>query len=103
MTDARKPARRTFARNIARLQTFVRRNRFDPLLVRRLDWLLLLLVVGISLFGVVCIFAATGVPTDTPATSVMEVLSTQPLNYARLQLLWLIIGLLALSATLYFS
>ena len=103
MTDARKPARRTFARNIARLQTFVRRNRFDPLLVRRLDWLLLLLVVGISLFGVVCIFAATGVPTDTPASSVMEVLSTQPLNYARLQLLWLIIGLLALSATLYFS
>ena len=41
MTDARKSVRRTFARNITRLQTFVRRNRFDPLLVRSLDWLLL--------------------------------------------------------------
>lgn len=105
MVEMQTVARRkwNFKKRITQLQNFVRRNRFDPLLVRRMDWFLLILVLAISLFGVVCIFAATGVSTDVQASSFLELLSIQPVTYARLQLLWIVIGLIAMCATLYFS
>lgn len=105
MTDTQPRLRRrpSFKKQISRLQTFIRRNRFDPLLIRKMDWLLLTLVLAISLFGVVCIFSATGVSTDETANSFLELLSIQPVNYARLQLLWIVVGLVAMSATMYFS
>lgn len=105
MTETTPRAKRghSFKKQISRLQNFIRHNRFDPLLVRRVDWILLSLVLAISLFGVVCIFAATGLPTEEKATSFLELLSIQPTNYARLQLLWILVGLVAMCATIYFS
>lgn len=102
-TQPRVRRKQSFKKQISRLQTFIKRNRFDPLLVRKLDWPLLLLVIAISLFGVVCIFAATGTPTDETAASFLELLSIQSTTYPRLQLVWIIIGLLAMCAMLYFS
>lgn len=102
-TQPRAARKQSFQKQISQLQAFIRRNRFDPLLVRKLDWPLLILVLGISLFGVVCIFAATGEPTDEVASSFLELLSLQPTTYARLQLLWIGVGLIAMCAVLYFS
>lgn len=71
--------------------------------LRHFDWPLFILVAGISLFGIVCIFSATTTSvTEEPAT-IMEMLSTQPITYARLQFLWLLAGIVAMSAMAYFS
>lgn len=105
MTDTQPRAKRKLdiKKRIGKLQSFIKRNKFDPLLVRKMDWFLLILVLAISLFGVVCIFAATGVNTDVKATSFIELLSIQPVTYARLQLIWILAGLIVICATLYFS
>ncbi|MBQ3222250.1 MAG: rod shape-determining protein RodA [Clostridia bacterium] len=102
-TQPRRKRRPSFKKQVARLQSFIKHNRFDPLLVHKVDWLLLILVLAISFYGVVCIFAATGVPTEQTATSFLELLSIQPVSYARLQLLWIAVGLIAMCATMYFS
>jgi rod shape determining protein RodA len=71
--------------------------------LRHFDWLLFILVVCISLFGVVCIFSATTTSvTEKPAT-IMEMLNTQPITYARLQFVWLLAGITAMSAMIYVS
>lgn len=102
-TEPRAKRKQSFKKRMTQLQTFIKRNRFDPLLVRKMDWFTLLLVLAISLYGVVCIFAATGLSTEETATSLLELLSIQPTTYARLQLIWIVIGLIAICATLYFS
>jgi len=102
-TQPREKRKLDIKQRIGKLQTFIRRNQFDPLLVRKMDWFLLLLVLAISLYGVVCIFAATGVTMETPAESFIELLSVQPVTYARLQLIWIVAGLIVICATLYFS
>jgi len=81
----------------------LRLNKFDRSLMRYFDWPLFLIVLVISLFGVVCIFSASTISvTQTPST-VMEMLETQPVTYARLQLIWLGAGLLAMMAIIYFG
>lgn len=81
----------------------LRENRFDRSLMRYFDWPLFLIVLGISLFGVVAIFSATSTEvTQTPAT-IMEMLRTQPITYARLQLIWIIIGSVAMFAIIFFN
>lgn len=102
-TQPRAKRKLDIKQRIGKLQTFIRHNRFDPLLVRKMDWFLLILVLAISLFGVVCIFAATGVSTDKTASSFIELLSIQPVTYARLQLIWIVAGLVAICGVLYFS
>ena len=102
-TQPREKRKLDIKQRIGKLQTFIKRNQFDPLLVRKMDWFLLLLVLAISLYGVVCIFAATGVTMETPAESFIELLSVQPVTYARLQLIWIVAGLIVICATLYFS
>jgi rod shape determining protein RodA len=82
---------------------YIRENRFNRGLMRHFDWPLFLIVLAISLFGVVSIFSATTITvTEKPAT-VMEMLSTQPITYARLQLLWILAGIGVMSAIMYFS
>lgn len=81
----------------------VSRNRFSAKLLKGVDWYLLTLVVLISLFGVVSIFAATGVPMEKQPESFLELLQLQPTSYPRLQLLWLGAGLVAMCVVMYFS
>ena len=90
----------------ARLVAFfkgLRENRFDRRLMRYFDWPLFIIVIGISLFGVVTIFSASSIEvTETPAT-IMEMLRTQPLTYARLQLIWIVAGTVAMFALMFFD
>ena len=91
-----------FARILAFLKG-LRENRFDRRLMRYFDWPLFFIVLGISLFGVVTIFSATSIEvTDTPAT-IMEMLRTQPLTYARLQMIWIVAGIIAMFALMFFD
>jgi rod shape determining protein RodA len=49
----------------------------------------------------VCIFSATATPTDTQPTSLTEMLSTQPFTYPRLQIIWIMAGLVLMAAMVY--
>lgn len=81
----------------------LRENRFDRSLMRFFDWPLFLIVIAISLFGIMTIFSASSIEvTEKPAT-IMEMLQTQPLTYARLQLIWLIVGIVAMFAIIFFD
>ena len=81
----------------------LRENHFDRSLMRFFDWPLFLIVLSIAFFGVVTIFSAgSSEVTETPAT-IMEMLRTQPLTYPRLQLIWLIVGILAMFFIIFFD
>ena len=91
-----------FSRFVAFLKG-LRENHFDRSLMRYFDWPLYLIVLGISLFGVITIFSAGSIEvTETPAT-IMEMLRTQPLTYPRLQLIWLIVGTVAMFFIIFFD
>ncbi len=89
-----------------RIKAFIKRireNFFKRELMRYFDWPLFLMAVAISLFSVVVIFSATSTEvTEKPAT-VLEMLQTQPLTYARLQLIWMIAGIVAMFFIMLFD
>ena len=89
-----------------RIRAFIKRireNFFKRELMRYFDWPLFLMAVAISLFSVVVIFSATSTEvTEKPAT-VLEMLQTQPLTYARLQLIWMIAGIVAMFFIMLFD
>ena len=88
---------------IRTLVHYLRTRRFNREMFRYFDWPLFLLVIAISLFSVVCIFSATTTSvTEEPAT-IMEMLETQPTSFARLQFFWLLAGIGAMFAVMYFS
>ena len=81
----------------------LREGQFDRSLMRFFDWPLFINVLAISLFGVVTIFSATSSEvTEKPAT-IMEMLRTQSLTYPRLQLIWVIVGVVAMFVIIFFS
>ena len=81
----------------------LREGQFDRSLMRYFDWPLFLNVLAISLFGVVTIFSATSsAVTEKPAT-IMEMLRTQSLTYPRLQLIWIIVGVIAMFVIIFFN
>ena len=91
-----------FARIVAFFKG-LREGQFDRSLMRYFDWPLFLNVLAISLFGVVTIFSATSSEvTEKPAT-IMEMLRTQSLTYPRLQLIWIIGGVVAMFVIIYFN
>ena len=91
-----------FARIVAFFKG-LREGQFDRSLMRYFDWPLFLNVLAISLFGVVTIFSATSSEvTEQPAT-IMEMLRTQSLTYPRLQLIWIIVGVVAMFVIIFFS
>lgn len=88
---------------IRTLVHYLRTRRFNREMFRYFDWPLFLLVIAISLFSVACIFSATTTSvTEEPAT-IMEMLETQPTSFARLQFFWLLAGIGAMFAVMYFS
>lgn len=81
----------------------LRENRFERSLMKYFDWPLLIIVLCIALFGVVTIFSASSIEvTEKPAT-IMEMLRTQPLTYPRLQLIWILVGLVAMFVIMFFD
>ncbi|MDL2206942.1 rod shape-determining protein RodA, partial [Eubacteriales bacterium OttesenSCG-928-N13] len=61
------------------------------------------LIVAMSLFGVLSIFAATADPVSVQPSTIMEMIQTQPTQYANLQMLWLLAGLFMMAVMLYFD
>lgn len=70
-------------------------------MMRYFDWPLFLIVVAISLFGIVCIFSATSSEVTEYPASIMEMLETQSIYYPRLQLLWLLAGIVLMICIVY--
>ena len=91
----------TSQRRFKRITKLIQANRFNTHMMRSFDWPFFLLVMAIALFGVVSIFSATATPMDTQPKSFLEMLSTQPITYARLQILWIMAGLLLMAAMVY--
>lgn len=81
----------------------LRENRFDRSLMKFFDWPLLIIVLAISLFGVVTIFSASSIEVTQKPATIMEMLATQPLTYARLQLIWILVGLVAMFVIMFFN
>ena len=88
---------------IKELRADILKNRFNPRLIRYMDWPLLLLVLGISVFGVISIFAATASATDHEITGISNIIAAHPTRYATLQFLWMLAGLVAMSAMCFFN
>lgn len=88
---------------IKELRADILKNRFNPRLIRYVDWPLLILVLLLSLFGVVSIFAATASATDQEITGIANILATHSTRYASLQLIWMMAGLVAMCAMCFFN
>lgn len=82
---------------------YFRTRRVNRKLLKHFDWLLFLNVVAISLFGIVAIFSATTTSVTEEPSTIMEMLDTQPITYARLQFFWLLGGIAVMIAFIYFS
>lgn len=85
--------RRFFRRNsVKQFVADVKKNRYRPGLYKNFDWPLFILVMFISLFGVVAIFAATASATETEVTGLINILTTHSTRYPTLQLIWMALG-----------
>ena len=84
------------------LLTKVKRNRLGRGLMIHFEWPLVLIVLALSLFGVLSIYAATATPVeDGSSYSFLEMMQIQPFNYPRLQLIWMVVGAVALFAIIF--
>ena len=88
---------------IAKIWDYIRHNKFETRLLGSVDWYLAILVWAISLFGVVCIFAATASANVGMGDTLLETISMHPITYARLQLIWICVGVVAMAVICYFS
>ena len=96
---AKQPAKQGRFRQ---LLASVKKNRLGRGLMRHFEWPLVLIVLALSLFGVLTIYAATGTPVEEGVKySFLEMLQIQPFTYARLQLIWLVVGAIALFAVIF--
>lgn len=82
---------------------YFKTRRVNRKLLKHFDWLLFLNVIAISLFGIVAIFSATTTSVTEEPSTIMEMLDTQPITYARLQFFWLLGGIAAMIAVIYLS
>jgi len=98
---AKKPAKAKQGR-LRKLLASVKKNRLGRGLMIHFEWPLVLIVLALSLFGVLSIYAATGTPVEEGKTyTFLEMLQIQPFTYARLQLIWMVVGAIALFAVIF--
>ena len=83
------------------LKADIKANRFQPGIIRHFDWFLFLTIFTLAMFGVISIFAATASPTEVQASGIGAMLSTHSTTYARLQLLWFIVGFVAMCCVIF--
>lgn len=100
-TTAKLQPDRKKGKAIQKFQQFIRHNGFKLKMLRGIDWITLSLAILITLFGIICIFAATGTPTETQPATVLEMLETQSTFQAGKQLTWFFVSLVAMAATIF--
>ena len=82
----------------------IKRSRYRKGLIRHFEWPLVIMVLVMSMWGIVSIFAATGSPVEEGVEmSFLEKITTQSLYYPRLQFFWVCAGMVALAAVSYFD
>ena len=88
----------------AALWNDIKRSRYRKGLIRHFEWPLVIMVLVMSIWGIVSIFAATGSPVEEGVEmSFLEKITTQSLYYPRLQFFWVCAGMVALAAVSYFD
>ena len=104
MVTAKKAKTQKKGKRFERMLTMVRQNRASKRLFRYFEWPLAIMVLVVSLYGVVCIFAATGSPlTNADSMTLLEKIRSQSFTYPRLQLIWIVLGFGAMMAAVYFD
>ncbi|MBR3504033.1 MAG: rod shape-determining protein RodA [Clostridia bacterium] len=90
-----------------RLSAFLQqmqKSRYQKGLMRHFEWPLVIMVLVMSLWGVVTIFAATASPVEEGvAVSFFERMRGQSIYYPRLQLIWIVVGMGVLAGTVFFD
>lgn len=104
-TDKTAPAtKKQKSKRFARMMDTVRANSASKRLFRHFEWPLVVLVLILSIFGVVSIFAATGSPLDNAdQMTLLEKIRSQSFTYPRLQLIWMVIGCVAMMGCVFFD
>ena len=92
------------SRRFARMLDAIRVNSASKRLFRHFEWPTAILVLILSLYGVLAIFAATGSPlTNADEMTLIEKIRSQSFTYPRLQLIWMAIGGVAMMACVFFD
>ena len=99
-----KRKEQTESGRFAALWNDIKRSRYRKGLIRHFEWPLVIMVLVMSMWGIVSIFAATGSPVEEGVEmSFLEKITTQSLYYPRLQFFWVCAGMVALAAVSYFD
>lgn len=99
-----KRKEQTESGRFAALWNDIKRSRYRKGLIRHFEWPLVIMVLVMSMWGIVSIFAATGSPVEEGVQmSFLEKITTQSLYYPRLQFFWVCAGMVALAAVSYFD
>ena len=99
-----KRKEQTESGRFAALWNDIKRSRYRKGLIRHFEWPLVIMVLVMSIWGIVSIFAATGSPVEEGVQmSFLEKITTQSLYYPRLQFFWVCAGMVALAAVSYFD
>ena len=99
-----KRKEQTESGRFAALWNDIKRSRYRKGLIRHFEWPLVIMVLVMSIWGIVSIFAATGSPVEEGVEmSFLEKITTQSLYYPRLQFFWVCAGMVALAAASYFD
>ncbi|MCI5545945.1 MAG: rod shape-determining protein RodA [Clostridiales bacterium] len=99
-----KRKEQTESGRFAALWNDIKRSRYRKGLIRHFEWPLVIMVLVMSIWGIVSIFAATGSPVEEGVEmSFLEKITTQSLYYPRLQFFWVCAGMVALAAVSYFD
>ena len=92
------------SKRFARMLDTIRVNSASKRLFRHFEWPLAILVLILSLYGVLAIFAATGSPlTNAEDMTLIQKIRSQSFTYPRLQLIWMAIGGVAMMACVFFD
>lgn len=86
---------------LSTLKADIKANRFQPGIIRHFDWILFLFIFLLAMFGVVSIFAATASPTEVQAKGISALLDSHSITYARLQLIWFLVGTVAMCFVIF--
>ena len=70
----------------------VKKSKYRKGMFKSFDWFLFILVICISLAGSISIFSATSTATAFEVKGLRDILSSNSLEYARLQIIWMLAG-----------
>lgn len=72
-------------------------------MLRHIDWWVLGTMLIVSVFGLICIYAATGSPVEGENLSLLQRMNSQSLKYPGLQLMWIGIGIGVVGVMTFFD